>query len=381
MQLNVRKDILRKQLADGQTPSVLDELNAILSEKSEHFNTVFIRKSNLKNLENQRNNGVISQNDYNVEQNIITQIVLGIVNSLTEDDLKKTDTTGLEKQIAALKIAPVGKLKLVDCDRLVPYTEFGNAYKNLRKLPYQFYFVTAQSVDQPANFAERVVYEIEAKTSGDISQSINFPKKDCKTTGIPRVDFPLLPFDDWGDLSDNQVLFRQHFAERMQHFMANSPSIEDFVANNTKRLPYRYFAFLFKIDFDTFGWKQELTDYLAWIVQTFKKNTSVAPLYSFQFVFIISSDQANVNENTEIKAGIEGILRGGNEAVWLKSFTPVPTADVKSWFKKMTNDHFQNQIDAIIAEATRSLPQPADPLLMKDLEELFLTVYNVSQRL
>lgn len=385
MQLNILKDTLRKQLADGQTPSVLAYLQTVLAESSEYFNTVYIREANLKNLENQSINGVVTSEDYKVELARIADAVLKLLENLTEDDLKKTNITDLEKQIAALKLVPLGKIKLVDCDRDLPYLDFKKAYRNILKSPYQFYFVTAQAADQPAHFAERVIYEIIGNTLKGSDQAINFPRRICKITAQERVDFPELPFDDFGDLTDNQGLFRTHFAERMKRFQMDGTPIEDFVLGTAKRLPYRFFTFLFRIDFDTWGWMPELTEYLAWIINTFKANAANEPLMSFQFVFIISSAKTKVNENADIKTGIEEILRGANDAekqpaVWLKNFTPVPEIDLMSWFLKLTNDQFQKQIKSIIDEATAGLEQK-DTLYMADLEELFLTTYNVSQRI
>ncbi len=385
MQLHVLKDNLRKQLADGQTPSVLSYLMTVLSEDSDYFNGVYIQNANLKNLDNQQINGVITSSDFQVEQAKLTQSLLNLVENLTEDDFKKTNITELEKEIAALKLAPLGKIKLVDCDRDLPYSDFKKAYRTILKSPYQFYFFTAQAADQPANFAERVIYEIIGNTLKGSDQAINFPRRICKVTAVERVDFPELPFDDFGDLSDNQGLFRTHFAERMKRFNLDGTPIEDFVAANAMRLPYRFFVFLFRIDFDEWGWTPDLTAYLAWIIQTFKANPSNEPLMTFQFVFIISSAKTNVNDNAEIQAGIEQILSGANDnekqpAVWLKNFTPVPNIDLTQWFFKLTNDQFQPQIKRIIKEATSGLEQ-ADPLNMADLEELFLTVFNVSQRI
>lgn len=385
MQLNILKETLRKQLADGQTPSVLTYLQTVLAESSEYFNTVYIREANLKNLENQSINGFVTAEIYKVELARITDALLKLLDNLTEDDLKKTNITDLEKQIAALKLAPLGKIKLVDCDRDDPYSDFKKAYRNILKSPYQFYFVTAQAADQPAHFAERVIYEIIGNTLKGSDQAINFPRRICKITAQERVDFPELPFDDFGDLTDNQGLFRTHFAERMKRFQLDGTPIEDFVAGNVQRLQYRFFTFLFRIDFDTWGWMPELTEYLAWIIQTFKANHANEPLMSFQFVFIISSAKTKVNENADIRTGIEQILRGANDtekqpAVWLKNFTPVPEIDLTAWFLKLTNDQFQKQIRSIINEATAGLEQK-DTLFMADLEELFLTTYNVSQRL
>ena len=194
-----------------------------------------------------------------------------------------------------------------------------------------------------------------------------------------------VPEEGGGDLSDNQMQFRTHFAERMKRFNLDGTPIEDFVSANAMRLPYRFFAFLFRIDFDEWGWTPDLTAYLSWIIQTFKANPSNEPLMTFQFVFIISSAKTNVNNNAEIKAGIEEILRGANDvdkhpAVWLKNFLPVPNIDLTQWFLKLTNDQFQPQIRRVIAEAIAGLEQ-TDPLNMSDLEELFLTVFNVSQRI
>ena len=385
MQLNILKDTLRKQLAEGQTPSVLAYLEDALSEDSGFFNAVYTRSAHLKTLEKQSIGGVISDEDCQVEKNKIAKAVLDLIENLSDDDFKKTNITELEKQIAALKLAPLGKIKLVDCDRDLPYAEFKKAYRNILKSPYQFYFVTAQAADQPANFAERVIYEIIGNTLKGSDQAINFPRRICKFTAQERVDFPELPFDDFGDLTDNQGLFRTHFAERMKRFQLDATPIEDIVVGNAKRLPYRFFTFLFRIDFDKWGWMPELTEYLTWIINTFKANPANEPLMAFQFVFIISSAKTKVNENSDIETGINQILRGCNDdtkqpAVWLKNFTPVPEIDLKSWFLKLTNDQFQKQIGLIIDEATAGLAQK-DTLFMADLEELFLTTYNVSQRI
>ncbi len=385
MQLHLLKDNLRKQLAEGQTPSVLTYLMTVLSEDSDYFNGVYIQNANLKNIENQQINGVISSADFKVEQAKLTQALLNLIENLTDDDFKKTNITELEKEIAALKLPPLGKIKLVDCDRDLPYSDFKKAYRTILKSPYQFYFFTAQASDQPANFAERVIYEIIGNTLKGSDQAINFPRRICKVTAVERVDFPELPFDDFGDLSDNEGLFRTHFAERMKRFNLDGTPIEDFVSANAMRLPYRFFAFLFRIDFDQWGWTPDLTAYLAWIIRTFKANPSNEPLMTFQFVFIISSAKTNVNENADIKNGIAEILRGANDdekqsVVWLKNFAPVPNIDLTQWFLKLTNDQFQPQIKRVIAEATVGFEQ-LDPLNMADLEELFLTVFNVSQRI
>jgi Effector-associated domain 11 len=403
MQLNVLKDTLRDKVAHGQTPSVLAYLQTVWAKNPDQLSDTYLMAAQLTRLENQKNNGVIAHDNYNLESNRITQTVLGFINDLTENDLLKTGMpkfdrqtdnsesyekeyeTELEILISALKLPPLGKIKLVDCDRDVPYLDFKKAYRTILKSPYQFYFVTAQAAEQPANFAERVIYEIIANTLKGSDQAINYPRRVCKITAQERVDFPELPFDDFGDLSDNQSLFRTHFAERMKRFQLDATPIEDFVAGTAKRLPYRFFTFLFRIDFDTWGWMPEMTEYLAWIVQTFKANTAHEPLMSFQFVFVVSSAKTNVSENGDIRTGIENILRGCNEAekqpaVWLKNFTPVPEIDLTSWFLKLTQDQFQPQIKRIINEATAGFAQ-RDLLNMADLEELFLTVYNVSQRL
>ena len=393
MQLHILKDNLRKELADGQAPSVLAYLMTALSDDSDYFSDVYTQSGNLKNLENQQIGGRITSENLQVEKTKIDHALLLLIDNLTEDDFKKTNITELEKRIADLKLAPLGKIKLVDCDRDAPYADFKKAYKNILKSPFQYYFVTAQAADQPAHFAERVIYEIISNTLKGSDLAINFPRRICKITAVERVDFPELPFDDFGDLSDNQVLFRTHFAERMKRFNLEAASIEDLVSATSKRLPYRFFAFLFRIDFDEWGWTTELTEYLAWIIRTFKANSSNEPLMTFQFVFIISSAKTNVNENADIKAGIEEILmghpdtigRGANDvekqpAVWLKNFTPVPTIDLTQWFLKLTNDQFQPQIRRIIKEATAGFEQP-DPMNMADLEELFLAVYSVSQRI
>ena len=385
MQLNVLKDTLRKQLADGQTLSVLEYLQTVLLSGTDYFNATYTRSANLQDLENQQIGGVISAEDFKVEKNRITDAVLTLVNNLTEEDFRKTNISDLEKQIAALKLAPLPKIKLVDCDREAPYSDFKKAYRNILKSPYQFYFVTAQSADQPANFAERVIYEIIGNTLKGSDQAISFQRRICPVTGVERVDFPYLPFDEMGYLVDNQLLFRTHFADRMRRFQLETKPIEDFVAATVTRLPYRFFTFLFRINFDKWGWTADLTEYLEWLIKTFKANLSNEPLMTFQFVFIISSSRTNVNDNADINTGIEQILRGSNDAekqpaVWLKNFFPVPEIDLTSWFLGLTNDRFQPQIKSIIAQATVGL-ELKDPLLMADLEELFLTVFNVSQRI
>ncbi len=383
--LDSLKTELRQSLAAADAPSVLARLKAVLSEESTYFDAIFTQSGNLKTLENQQIAGVITPSDLKVQQTRIVDALLKLIDNLTPEDLKNTNLTALEKQIAALKLSPLGKIKLVDCDRESTYADFKTAYRSIRNLPFQFYFITAQASAQPANFAERVIYEIIDNTLKGSDLAINFPRKVCKRTAAERVDVPFLPFDDFGDLSDNEPLFRQHFAERMQRFGLDKTPIETLVAEPSTRLPYRFFTFLFRIDFDEWGWTDDLTAYLEWIVKTFKANPTKDPLLTFQFVFIVSSAKNNVSENPQIRAGIERILRGCNDAekqpaVWLEKLAAVPTTDVNAWFLKLTNDQFQGQIQRIISDATTGLAVN-DTVNMADLEELFLTVYNVSQKI
>ena len=168
-------------------------------------------------------------------------------------------------------------------------------------------------------------------------------------------------------------------------FGLDKTPIETLVSEPSVRLPYRFFTFLFRIDFDEWGWTDDLTAYLEWIVKTFKANPTKDPLLTFQFVFIVSSAKNNVSENPQIRSGIEKILRGCNDAekqpaVWLEKLSAVPTADVNAWFLKLTNDQFQTQIQRIISDATAGVTVN-NAVNMADLEELFLTVYNVSQKI
>ncbi len=383
--LDTLKTELRQALAAADTPSVLTRLKAVLSEESTYFDAVFTQSGNLKTLENQQIAGVIGASELKVQQTRVVDALLKLIDNLTPEDLKNTNLTSLEKQIAALKLSPLGKIKLVDCDRETTYSDFKTAYRSIRNLPFQFYFITAQASAQPAHFAERVIYEIIDNTLKGSDLAINFPRKVCKRTAAERVDVPFLPFDDFGDLSDNQPLFRQHFAERMQRFGLDKTPIETLVSEPTARLPYRFFTFLFRIDFDEWGWTDDLSAYLEWIVKTFKANPTKDPLLTFQFVFIVSSAKNNVAENAPIRSGIERILRGCNDekqqpAVWLEKFALVPTADLNAWFLKLTNDQYQGHIQKIINDATTGLTVN-DAVNMADLEELFLTVYNVSQKI
>jgi hypothetical protein len=385
MLLDTLKTELRQLLAAANTPSVLARLRAVLSEESSYFDAVFTQSGNVKSLENQQIAGIISADELKIEHNKITNALLKLVDNLTIEDLKTGNVSTLANQIAALKLSPLGKIKLVDCDRETTYSDFKTAYRSIRNLPFQFYFITAQSSAQPANFAERVIYEIIDNTLKGSDLAINFPRKVCKHTAAERVDVPFLPFDDFGDLSDNEPLFRQHFAERMQRFGLDKVPIENLVAEPSTRLPYRFFTFLFRIDFDEWGWTDDLTAYLEWIVRTFKANPTKDPLLTFQFVFIVSSAKNNVSENPQIRAGIEKILRGCNDAekqpaVWLEKLALVPIADLNAWFLKLTNDQFQGQIQKIISDATSNLAVNGE-LNMADLEELFFTVYNVSQKI
>ena len=385
MLLDSLKTELRQSLAAADTPSVLTRLKAVLSEESTYFDAVFTQSGNLKTLENQLIAGVIGASDLKVQQTRIVDALLKLIDNLTPEDLKNTNLTALEKQIAALKLSPLGKIKLVDCDREITYSDFKTAYRTIRNLPFQFYFITAQASAQPANFAERVIYEIIDNTLKGSDLAINFPRKICKRTAAERVDVPFLPFDDFGDLTDNEPLFRQHFAERMQRFGLDKTPIETLVSEPSARLPYRFFTFLFRIDFDEWGWTDDLTAYLEWIVKTFKANPTKDPLLTFQFVFIVSSAKNNVSQNTQIRSGIERILRGCNDdkqqpAVWLEKFAAVPTSDLNAWFLKLTNDQYQWQIQRIISDATTGLTVN-EAVNMADLEELFLTVYNVSQKI
>jgi hypothetical protein len=383
MSLKTLKEELRNQIAIGQTPSVLADLMTLLSQDSDYHNDIYTLQGNYKSLEKQYINRTIGDAEYRTENTKLAHALLLLIDNLTDDDLKKVNISELEKGIAALKLAPQPPIKLVDCDRGTQYTAYSDAFRKLRKSAYQFFFITAQTPDQPAHFAERIVHEIKARTKDSVTQAIDFPHRVCGVTGTERVDFPELPFDDWSDLAENQTLFRTYFEERMRKFGLEKIQIEEFVTVNTQRLPYRYFMFLFRINFDKYQWIPELTEYLLWMINTFKANPSSDPMLTFQIAFIIDSNTANVNDNKTIASGIEHILRGVNDAdnqpaFWLKDFTPVPITDLTGWFTHLTKGQFQPQIKHIIAHATAGLDNPTQPF-MADLEQLFFTVYNVSQ--
>jgi hypothetical protein len=390
MVLKTLKNKIQNLIAQSETLGALDELLLNLSDESDFKNNVVIQKSWFVRTKKQFMSSVIAPTEQRIELSRINSVILAILEDLQESDIKQTFDT-LTKDIQSLGIKRLPKIALVNCDRKPPLDEYKAAFKRNRKLPYQFYFITACPTQQPGSFAERVIYEILSEVLDGDEEGIHYERDLFEYEGrsIERVRIASLPYSEYDSLEENKIRFRKHFAKRMQHFEDKAHFLEEIVAHPTARPSIRFFSFLFKIDLDDWTWNQDLADYLDWLIQTFKTNRSTPPTY--KFIFILSMRNAHIEKRPQVEKDLEILLNKHHTDLYqpcvrLDKFDPVKIEYLAQWFSKWTNDHHLPKIEKIVSNFSDKLRMEnrfhdADKSIdMADLEELLLAVYAASHQ-
>lgn len=261
----------------------------------------------------------------------------------------------LKERIRALKIdveESLGEIYLVNCDRKPQVNNFWNAFEgyNQRHHPFQFYFVVACPSQQPASFAERMIYEILIEELEEASSAINY----VHPSNSNRVKVEDLPLGR--NLQNSQREFKKYFARR---FGMSNPeaSFEDYIRTGLPRLDYQYVSTVF--DLNASDWDEQLMqNYLQWIMDVFANTPEEMP--TFLFFFVLFLKDAHVEPLTaqceKITNHIQSIIqKNETRCTLISQLTPVPSDLVANWIRKLGEQN-DTKIDNLIRLLVADLP-------------------------
>lgn len=380
--LDLKKEVL-SLLASGQNREAIEKLMEYVSNDSRWKPSIIqnsgIFEQNEKKFYVER---ILTDADYRQQTAMTGKAILTINTALKDEDLitSNEQRDGYVADIATLDLEPLGKIQLVNSDRQMPFGNYTAFFRQHLKLPYQFYFmVGCPDTQQPRSFAERVVYDIIENVLIDEVNAINYEREERKAgvTMVERTKIPQLPLGI--DADAHQRKFRKYFAERLSRFYQENISIEDLIGSKTLQLPFKYFAFIFQIDAEQ--WDTEVTKYVQWLMDIFKKNAQTQP--TFLFFIVVNFIDAYKIVGAKPPA-LETILSGDNADMCclITDLMPIPSADINTWFRHATENKFPSyKINNIINKFTQQLVaqerrQPNDTdFNMVDVEELQEVIY------
>ena len=384
---------LHQRIADGGLSEALELLFEQVNDSADRYIDVCANKARLTTCEREYKNGVLDVEEYSKQRNLIRVAVLDIVQHLVEKDIKPRKSP-LTEAIAALNLALMPKVALVNVDRNVPFMAFESGFEATSSLPYQFYFIVGCPEQQPQHFAERTVYEIIAQVLINDEKAIHYKREPFKIGNetIERVCIEPLPFSGFG-LESCKNLLKARLQERTAHLQLQFNSVEEFAALSDARLPYRFFTLVFSIDLDgAMGgkWHKNLTPYLEWLIETFRANHTALP--TFQFVFIVHKRDIHRTPDPGLEQALNELIAKfnpkpsapaalPNPCVRIDGFVPVAKEELKSWLTTLTKQRQQYLVDAVLDEYAQKLRTAnrwdgVSYLDMAEIEELILEVYK-----
>ncbi len=374
------KEKTKALLAKDQLKEALNMLKRSIDEKSELMGAIVIRAGELKRMKKQFYGGVLGWEEYSTERNKLSNALLLLLADVETEDLKlfNQNIGLLADKIKNLPFRPVGKLHLVNCDRIKAYKKYATFFRPRQSLPHQFYFCVGCPTQKPASFAERLIYEIIEDVLIDDDGAIEYERMliNVKGSMVERLFFQPLPLGI--DKNASILKFQKYFGQRLQHLGLDKYCVEDFIASKGMILPYKYFIFAFEIEVD--DWDDEMVAYLEWIIDSFRKAKKTTSCYLFFFVINMPQAHKEINE-TVLQRINELTTKSNNDCLLLTEYNPVPQEQIIKWFRSANNNANPNQFEEILNYFGEMLIQQKrwdgqSDFDMMDVEELQAIVYH-----
>lgn len=372
---------IKNLIAKDELKKALDLLMQSINDDSELMTAIVIKAGAFKRTKKQFHAGVLSDQEFSVKKNKMMNAVLFLLEEIENEDLHGYDhaTDILHNAIKALPFRSVGKVHLVNCDRIQAFKKYTTFFRPRQSLPHQFYFCAGCPTQKPASFAERLIYEIIDDVLIDDESAIEYERImiDIKGSMVERLRFHPLPVGI--DKHASILKFQKYFGQRLQHLGLDRCSIDDFIAKQGIILPYKYFVFAFEIEVD--DWDDELLDYLHWIVDTFRKAKKASSCHLF--FFVINMPKSNHQLNEKVINDINQLIeKSADDCLLLTDYHPVPQDEVMKWFRRTNNNANPNQLKEIIRFFEQNLIQQnrwdgQSNYNMMDVEELQELVYHI----
>ena len=271
----------------------------------------------------------------------------------------------------------VGLLHLVNVDRREMRGKFWDAFdeNEEKQQEFQYYFISACPTQMPPSFAERMVYELLLEELDGDADGLHI--KTHEETGRLRIeDLPV---------GRNDRKCRQRFKEYVQERFrfADTQSFDNIIETGVPKLPYDYVAVAFEIH--ERHWEKQLSEYLQWMIDTFRCPHHDVPIFLFFFVVYIEKQHiGRLTPNQQAIIDALTRLAQRNETTLLTPLLPVEEGDLRAWLMDLGErnpNKVQEVMDVFLSglrEEDRKLYQDKKLLNMKDIEELQAIVYRVA---
>jgi hypothetical protein len=336
---------------------------------------IFQLSAQWNQLEDEKNKGIVSVADANLQANKINIAILNYVNNW---DIN-TYESELEQIINSLPVsdsADLGALQMVNCDRITPLKKFNRSFeeKKTAKSPFQFYFLCGCPDEQPNSLSERIIYEIMEKESLDLSSSVSYPFQE--SDDFKRVLIENLPFSNT-DVATSKKKLKEYVQKRFR--FADSDSFETFIETGLPKILYKYIATVFKLeDTDWEADEGEIIEYLQWMIDTFKTAHPDVPTFVFLFVIKLKNlhDTEKVKpRNTQIVKDLKAFCES-NDCALFDEIVPLKEEHIEGWLGKLGVDN-PNDATTLINAFSKSLSEKDLMMVeggkrfhMKDVEPL-----------
>ncbi|MDX1665880.1 MAG: hypothetical protein R3350_01565 [Saprospiraceae bacterium] len=292
-----------------------------------------------------------------------------------------TEENALSKAVEGLHIdreEEVGLVHLVNCDRISMTEKFWESFDNKGEAAedFQYYFISACPTQMPPSFAERMVYEIIIEELDDVADSIH-ARRQPDSQRIKIEDLPV-----GRNLEKCQKRFKSYVRERFE--FADTETFDGFIRTGVPKLPYEYVTVVFEIH--ERKWKDFITDYIQWMMDTFRCPHKDVPTFIFFFVVYIENlhIRENLNQKQRNIAGQLEEFAEKNDVALLAPLKPVPLADLKAWLMER-GERNPNQVEQVIEALVRELKpeemklyEEKQLLHMKDIEMVQRLIYNIA---
>ncbi len=338
-------------------------------------NSVFQLSAQWNRLEDDKNKGIVSVADAQLQANKVTNAIIEFANQCNFEG----ETSALENAITSLPLSEsieLGALQLVNCDRILPLKRFNRAFeeKKIAKNPFQFYFLCACPDEMPSSFSERVIYEIMDKESLELNSSVSYVFQE--SDDFKRVQIESLPLSDM-DAAASKKKLKEYVQKRFK--FADTESFDSFIATGIPKILYKYVATIFKIDEENWEADEgEIAEYLQWMVDTFQTAHPDAPTFVFLFVIKLKNlydENKTTARNKQVISNLKAFCERNDSALF-DEIKPVNDTHIEGWLSKLGVEN-PNDVNNVIKEFVKTLSEK-DLLTieggrayhMKDVEKL-----------
>lgn len=295
--------------------------------------------------------------------NGVRTALLDVVQQLTDADLAQpasdpelakkmglpvADQRFLSPLFAKLRVNwhKMSHVHLVNCDRISENRNFRSTYRRRhnQRQGGQFFFINACPMQRPESFAERIVLEILERYDEEEKQAVLVRRKPQSQ----RLLLEELPFDPMG-LPESKRLTAKYFQKRFG-FQKQIEPVEDFLracAEHTGE-GKRFVTFIFRIN--AANWDSLLTEYLLWLMDTFRPLEASDEGAEFLFFFPVLVRNLHETPPATLRTAVEEITKfseaanptaaKGQESPpvaydLIMPLYPVPKEEVTTWFEEL----------------------------------------------